>query len=197
MSMSVRRTDTVPYIRKQRETLTQSEPSRVCRCGLVANWWLCLSPRHIQTFASGYQTIGPQRQAHEGFAFTTQHNAMGTYSKLHDETYNAIRAVCPEFHIQENIRPEWLVSSKLTKLELDLYIKEINTAIEIQGAQHYVYIPHFHKTYADFKDQQRRDQEKRDLCRGNGVYLVEIANRIDLKSPPCARSRNYSASWSG
>jgi hypothetical protein len=106
---------------------------------------------------------------------------MGAYSKLHNKTYQEIKKNFPYFVIRENIKPDWLVSSRGTKLELDLYIEQINTAIEIQGAQHYVFTPMFHKSQADFKAQLRRDQEKRDLCYGHGVRLVEIAMILDLE----------------
>jgi len=105
---------------------------------------------------------------------------MGAYSTLHDETYKQLTKHFPQFTIRENLHPDWLLSSNLTRLELDLYIEEINTAIEVQGLQHYEFTPHFHKTYADFEAQQRRDQEKRDLCYGRKVRLVEIAAWMDL-----------------
>lgn len=106
---------------------------------------------------------------------------MGAYSKLHNATYLQLTKEFPELILRENIRPAWLVSSKLTKLEIDIFIEQLNTAIEIQGIQHYVYIPYFHKTYHDFEEQCRRDQEKKDLCFGHGVRLVEIACLDDLR----------------
>lgn len=107
---------------------------------------------------------------------------MGAYSKLHDHTYHEIRRHFPHFSIKENIRPEWLRSSNLTKLELDIYIEDINTAIEIQGKQHYVFVEHFHKTYDGFKAQLKRDKEKRELCYGKGIKLVEVAEEMDVKN---------------
>lgn len=107
---------------------------------------------------------------------------MGTYSLLHNETYRRITQQFPNLTLRENIRPDWLRSSNLTKLEIDIYIEELNTAIEIQGRQHYEYVPQFHKTYHDFEEQLRRDNEKRELCAGNGVRLVEIACAIDLSN---------------
>jgi len=109
-----------------------------------------------------------------GFCF------MGTYSKLHNTTYQEIHKHFPEWAIRENYRPDWLMSSKLTRLELDLYIEQIKTGVEIQGIQHYEYNSHFHKTYQDFLNQKQRDQEKRDLCAGNDIRLIEIASSIDL-----------------
>jgi hypothetical protein len=105
---------------------------------------------------------------------------MGAYSKLHDRTFHAIKDIYPEMVIRENIRPGWLVSRNGTKLELDLYLEEMNVAIEIQGIQHYEFTPRFHKTYQDFIDQKDRDEQKRNLCYGNRVRLIEIASSMDL-----------------
>lgn len=117
----------------------------------------------------------------KGFFVSKFKYLMGAYSKLHDHAYEEIRRNFPHFTIRENIRPEWLRSSNLTKLELDIYIEDIETAIEIQGQQHYVYTPYFHKSYDDFREQMRRDREKRDLCYGKGIKLVEIAETLDVK----------------
>jgi hypothetical protein len=105
---------------------------------------------------------------------------MGAYSKLHNATYQEVKKLFPHYRIRENVRPDWLMSSNLTKLELDIFISEINLAIEIQGEQHYEFNSFFHKTYDDFLAQKQRDQEKRDLCYGKGIKLVEIACFIDL-----------------
>lgn len=106
---------------------------------------------------------------------------LGAYSKLHDKTYEEIKREFPHYRILENRRPDWLLSSSGARLEIDLYIEQIDVAIEIQGQQHFEYTPHFHKTYKDFQDQKRRDEEKRAICKRAGVPLVEIACYMDLK----------------
>jgi hypothetical protein len=104
---------------------------------------------------------------------------MGAYSKLHDKTFSLLRQAFPEFAIRENVRPDWLVSSRLTKLELDIFIEEIKIAFEIQGPQHFEYIPYFHKNIDDFEDRKMLDEEKRNLCKGNGIKLIEIITEMD------------------
>jgi hypothetical protein len=105
---------------------------------------------------------------------------MGACSRLHNETYRQICKHFPDFKIKENVRPEWLRDSNLSRLELDIYLEEIKMAIEIQGIQHYQFTPYFHKTYQDFRDQRQRDREKRALCEGHGIKLIEIACYTDL-----------------
>lgn len=101
-------------------------------------------------------------------------------SKLQDKVGNLLVRRFPECSIKENYRPEWLLSSNLTRLELDFYIDEINTAFEIQGIQHIEYVPFFHGTYDNYLEQQKRDKEKIDLCFGNGVRLFLIYDYQDI-----------------
>ncbi len=105
---------------------------------------------------------------------------MGAYSKLHNLTYSKIKYAFPEFNIEENAHPEWLISKNLTRLELDIYIKEINTAFEIQGVQHFQFTPYFHKSISEFEEQKYRDEEKKYLCSGKGVKLIEVVTELDI-----------------
>lgn len=84
--------------------------------------------------------------------------------------------------IKENTRPDWLISNHGERLELDFYIPELDLAIEVQGAQHYKFTPHFHKGQRTFADQVRRDREKRAICDRKGITLFEIASEVDLES---------------
>eukprot|EP00662_Eupelagonemidae_sp_cell21_P036402 gene36402-15539_t len=62
----------------------------------------------------------------------------------------------------------------LEGLELDCFNKETGTAVEFNGKQHYEWVPHFHKTRAEFAEQQKRDARKRELCAAHGVKLVVV-----------------------
>lgn len=87
----------------------------------------------------------------------------------------------PEYTIRENYRPDWLISSDNTRLELDFYIEELRIAFEVQGEQHYIFTPFFHKNMDDFEKRKRFDEEKRDLCYGNGIKLFEIFTQTDCE----------------
>lgn len=90
-----------------------------------------------------------------------------------------IRQQFPAHKIQENIRPKWLRSSTNQRLELDYFLPELKLAFEIQGGQHYQYVPHFHPNPGDFERQLERDREKRSICREKGIVLIEIASADD------------------
>ncbi len=46
--------------------------------------------------------------------------------------------------------------------------------MNIYGAQHYKFIPHFHKNKEAFRNQQYRDELKRRMCDDNNVTLIEV-----------------------
>lgn len=100
-------------------------------------------------------------------------------SRLQIEFGNLLDKTFPELTITENFRPDWLLCSSLTKLELDFYIAELQIAFEIQGRQHLEFVPFFHKTLHDFERQKERDIEKKNLCYGHGVSLIEIFSMMD------------------
>jgi len=68
-----------------------------------------------------------------------------------------------------------------TKLSLDFYNATKKIAIEVQGAQHRKYVPHFHgKNKANYLDQVRRDHQKANFCKINDINLIEIYEESEL-----------------
>ena len=54
----------------------------------------------------------------------------------------------------DKARPKYMFNSITGKpLELDCFNKELRLACEYQGRQHYEYVPYFHKSRADFQNQ--------------------------------------------
>ena len=80
------------------------------------------------------------------------------------------------------IRPDMLKNNVTGhNLELDLYNEDLQLGIEYSGAQHYKYIPFFHKNYEHFLNQKYRDEIKKMLCEKNGIQLIEIPYTVKLK----------------
>lgn len=100
-------------------------------------------------------------------------------SKLQIAVGNLLDKAFPQFRIRENYRPDWLISPNLTKLELDFFIEELNVAFEIQGIQHFEFVPHFHGDINGFQKRKSYDEEKKNLCYGAGVELFEIVTLMD------------------
>jgi hypothetical protein len=79
----------------------------------------------------------------------------------------------------EKVRPDWLVNPKTGRhLELDCYNDELKLAVEINGEQHYVFPNTFHKTEAEFLDQQERDKIKKQKCEDSGITFLEVPYTI-------------------
>ena len=98
-------------------------------------------------------------------------------SKLQRQASHLLSIHLGQYTIRENYRPNWLDG-----LELDFYIEEIRAGIEIQGRQHYEWVPHFHPDYADFLALKARDQKKSIICREMDIVLHYIYEGKDILS---------------
>lgn len=61
------------------------------------------------------------------------------------------------------------------KLFFDFTIPDLNVYIEVQGEQHYKFVPFFHKFASNFRQQKFRDQVKQEWCAENDIILVTIS----------------------
>jgi hypothetical protein len=59
-------------------------------------------------------------------------------------------------------------------LYLDFYIPLIKKCIEVHGEQHYEFSPHFHSNKLAFLKAQRRDKDKLEWCKINGISHIEL-----------------------
>lgn len=77
-------------------------------------------------------------------------------------------------------RPNWLQNPETGgNLELDCYNKDLQLAVEYNGEQHYKWPNQYpDMTYEQFIQQVRRDELKRVLCDGNGVFLITVPYTI-------------------
>ena len=69
-------------------------------------------------------------------------------------------------------------------MQLDGYNEELKLAFEFQGIHHFRVVPnHFHPNgKADLDSQRLRDQKKRNICKEQGIDLIEISYDADLFS---------------
>ena len=73
-------------------------------------------------------------------------------------------------------------SDWLKNLELDGYCEELQLAFEYDGAQHFKFVKHFHRTKDGFKNQLGLDKLKNELCEKNNVTLIRIPYSIEFKN---------------
>ena len=102
-------------------------------------------------------------------------------SKLQDEVALTLSKRYPGIAVVIGSRPDWLITDRGERLELDIFLPSINVAIEVNGAQHYQFVPFFHGSYDEFESQQRRDSQKYEICSKAGVYLLEVFDYVSKK----------------
>jgi hypothetical protein len=82
-----------------------------------------------------------------------------------------------------NFRPDWLRNPETGRnLELDIYLPDIQAAIEVQGVQHGRPIKGLQRDFAAFEKQQRHDRYKREVCLQHGITLYSLTI-FDLTQP--------------
>lgn len=81
-------------------------------------------------------------------------------------------------------RPDMLrnpVTGGNHNLELDCFNRELRLAVEYNGIQHYKFVPYFHKNYEAFKNQKYRDYMKHQMCKENGITLIEVPHTVKVE----------------
>jgi hypothetical protein len=64
-------------------------------------------------------------------------------------------------------------------LRLDFLILSDRIAVEVHGAQHFKYTPHFHGNRMGFLESRRRDSKKKEWCQLNNIKLVVLPDTED------------------
>lgn len=88
--------------------------------------------------------------------------------------YYAVRALYPKYEVQREASPDWLGRQRF-----DIYLPEVQVAIEYQGQQHFRPVEFFggEKGYQRAK---QRDREKRKKSKAAGVVIVEFKYNEDI-----------------
>jgi hypothetical protein len=82
----------------------------------------------------------------------------------------------------ETYRPNFLKNPETGRnLELDLYNDRLKLAVEFNGRQHYQHTPFF-QTKDEFKEQKRRDELKKKLCKKNGITLIFVPYDVNIET---------------
>ena len=76
-----------------------------------------------------------------------------------------------------SVRPEWLINTTGSWLELDLYNDQHKCGIEVQGDQHLSFVPWFHKTYDKYLKMRSRDALKAAIYRKRKVKLISVPSK--------------------
>ena len=102
-----------------------------------------------------------------------------------NKSENLSREIVEEYYNElfPNTKPSFLINPKTKKrLEIDMYNEKLKIGFEYQGEQHYKPIKFFGGE-KKFRQIQKRDKLKRDLCKYYGITLYEIPYMYDYKDP--------------
>ena len=88
--------------------------------------------------------------------------------------FNYISLLFPQHTVQREASPIWL-----NRQRFDIYIPELNLAVEYQGKQHYVAVGLFGGEDG-LKKTKERDKEKLKLSKINGVDVVHFSYKENL-----------------
>ncbi|MEQ1071025.1 hypothetical protein [Acinetobacter lwoffii] len=88
--------------------------------------------------------------------------------------FNYINLLFPQYTVQREASPSWL-----SRQRFDVYIPELNLAIEYQGQQHYLAVDLFGGEEG-LKRTKQRDKEKLQLSKANGVEIIYFSYKDNL-----------------
>lgn len=92
-------------------------------------------------------------------------------SSYHIHARSIIKKLYPTMQILEEVP---INPHKSETLYLDFYIPLIKKCIEVHGEQHYKFVPHYHTNKLAFLKAQKRDNEKKEWCKINGIKFIEL-----------------------
>ena len=99
-------------------------------------------------------------------------------SKHHLAARELLKDMFKGFFVYEEVK---LPGSRVgSVLYLDFLIDSYNLAVEVHGRQHYEYVPHFHKSRANYMEHKKRDVIKERWCEHNDITLVELKYSDDI-----------------
>ena len=102
-------------------------------------------------------------------------------NKTAKEVYDGLKEIFPN----STILTEHYIRYKGNRLFFDIYIKDLNILIEIQGRQHFKFVEHFHGSIENFRAQKHRDNLKREYIQDDPklclVYFYDEEDKINQK----------------
>lgn len=86
-------------------------------------------------------------------------------------------------HLMQKLLPneEVIIEHPLgERLRLDVYCPRLKIGAEYHGRQHFEFVAHFHGNLDGFRESQRRDDRKLELCAEQGITLISFRYNDDL-----------------
>lgn len=87
--------------------------------------------------------------------------------------FKLVKKICRDYKVIYQYRPFFLKSSLGGQMSYDIFISGLNIAVEYQGKQHFEPVAFFGGEPA-FENLKKRDKEKQELSRKNGIKIIYI-----------------------
>ena len=102
-------------------------------------------------------------------------NSTRACSKLHVRARHILNELFPTYRVLEEVKlPGSQTSTRKSVLYADFFILEKMLIVEVNGRQHYEFVPFYHKTKKDFYKGKVRDRDKREWCEINDITIVSL-----------------------
>jgi len=96
-------------------------------------------------------------------------------SNYHAQARELIHDLFRGYSILEEVKlPGSRNAAKKSVLFLDFLIPNAKIGVEVQGKQHYEFVPFFHKNKAGFFEARARDITKAEWCDINDISLIKL-----------------------
>jgi hypothetical protein len=106
--------------------------------------------------------------------YTVYEDSTRAKSDLHLRARCLLKSIFPCDRILEEVTLPGSKTKNSSVLYADFLIPSRSLIVEVQGEQHYKFIPFFHGNATGFKNARARDNDKREWCQLNGLFLVEL-----------------------
>lgn len=111
------------------------------------------------------------------YKFNFSHNSRTSSnpSKYHSLARELLKSLFPLDNIYEEVSlPGTKVGVTGKTLYADFFIPQQKLVVEVQGEQHYSFIPFFHENKLEFYKSKARDEAKKEFCKINEFSIVEL-----------------------
>jgi hypothetical protein len=149
------------------------------------NSWTALDDETLTEFL--LQTSGTLKEFANKYGFTLQEVSVRMkelgLSWVNVRARQASRGEASLMKVMQKLLPgEKIVTEEPIgeRLRLDVYCPSYKLAAEFHGRQHFEYVEYFHQDIEGFKQSQRRDERKIEICRDLGIALIVFRYNDDL-----------------
>ena len=102
-------------------------------------------------------------------------------SKGEQECVNALRRIFPYHEIIHDYWPGWCINPETkAKMQVDVWLPQLDLGIEYNGEQHYHHVKFYHPTHTAFQQQVKRDNYKVNTFEKHKKKLITVPYTVAI-----------------